>query len=169
MRKLLFGLLLTLSARAHPWKTSDKARLELAGAKDGFRLTLTNVGQRPLALVPPSGRWCHGWSVVVKDGAGESFGMMVPPGPAFLAEPQRFTQLAPQQTLTVSYRFADFLRVNRKTDKMEYLKAPALAEVGYTLQPDQELAHAFSLEGPAWTRLFHQADFLTPVSASLKF
>jgi len=108
---------------------------------------------------------------------------MVPPGPAFMAEPSRFRVLQPKETLTVSYRFDNFSRVNRKTDSLERLTQPATVEVAYVLQPDQELTQATqrgSLAAPgqgqsgqpldkAWTQLFQNADFLTPLRARLKW
>lgn len=173
-------LLLVLSgpAVASPWRTSNRAKLELSKVGDGFRLTLTNTQKRPLAVVPPASHWRHGWDVKVTDRQGEVYGLMVPPGPAFMAEPGCFQVLQSQQKITVNYRFADFLRVDRKTDSHVMLKEQDMVEVAYVIVPDQELTRATqrsfvnadplkSVPSP-WAKLFSQADFLVPVQARLK-
>jgi hypothetical protein len=179
---LCLCLSLTGPALGLPWRTSNQARLQVNQVPGGFQLTLTNTQRRPLALLPPSSGWCHGWEVRVQDRAGQDYGLMIPPGPAFMAEPSRFRVLQPQETLTVSYRFGDFSRVNRKTDSLERLTQPAVAEVAYVLQPNQELTQATqrgSLAPPvqgqsgqpldkSWTQLFQKTDFLTPLRTRLK-
>lgn len=179
-------LVLTTVATAEPWTTSDKARLEILKTTGGFQVRLTNLQSRPLAVVPPRGTWTHMWNVTVVDKAGREYGLLVPPGPAFLAEPDRFTLLDPNKSLSARFKFADFIRVDRATDTTEKLKSPAQVRVAYTFEPATELGHSMRmLEGPtsvqdpkpnpelqklkkAWKRLFTQADFLKPMSAGKK-
>lgn len=52
----------------------------------GFRVTLTDQ-QNPLAAVPINSGWTYCWKVVVKDAQGNEYGLVVPPGPAFMADP----------------------------------------------------------------------------------
>ena len=185
MRKRVLTFLLLMlagpaTAQKQRWRSSDKASLKIAKAPGGFKVTLTNLQARPLAVLPLSSAWCHGWNVRVADGLGNEHGLIVPPGAAFMPAPDRFRILQPKESMTVTFKFADFSRVNRQTDKLEALNVPATIRVGYVFQAAQELrwvsqrsslppeAAVKSSFGPEWTPLFEKADFLAPLQASLK-
>lgn len=182
---LLWFVLLTTVAPAESWTTSDKAKLEIKKAPAGFQVTLTNQQKKPLAVVPISSGWTHCWKVVVKDAQGKEYGLVVPPGPAFMTEPGRFTLLQPGKSMSARYKYKDFVRVNRQTDTVESLKKPAEVQVAYTFQPQDELKFGLRFASPpvvqggepdpqvkeiqkAWDNLFAKADFLLPLSSSLK-
>jgi hypothetical protein len=175
MRLVIFLLLLATGAiQAEPYRVSDKATLRLVAVKDGFKATLTNTHTRPLAVLPLSSGWCHHWDVKVRDGSGQEYGLLVPPGPAFMPTPDGFRVLKPKEALTATFAFSSFLRVNRQTDTVEKLKSPASVSVAYTFDPGPGLRAAprSSQEQPGfgkeWTKLFSQADFLKPLLTSLK-
>ena len=174
--RLIFILLLLTSAavQAQPYRVSDKATLKLVAGKEAFQATLTNTHTRPLAVLALSGRWCHHWNVAVRDGSGQDYGLLVPPGPAFMPAPGRFRVLKPGEAMTATFKFSEFVRVNRQTDTMETLKKPVMCNVAYTFEAsrDLDIVTRRNLEGsglgPEWSKLFGQADFLSPIKASLK-
>lgn len=175
MRLIVILLLLTATAvEAQSYRTSDKATLKLVAVKGGFQATLTNTHTRPLAVLALSGRWCHHWNVRVRDGSDQDYGLLVPPGPAFMPSPERFRVLKPGEAMTATFKFSDFVRVNRQTDTMETLKKPVMVSVAYTFDAsrDLDIVTRLNREGsglaPEWSKLFGQADFLSPVKASLK-
>lgn len=173
--RLILLLLLTLAVQAQPYGTSNKATLRLASVKGGFKATLLNGHSRPLAVLGLHSGWCDHWNVKVRDRSGNEFGLVVPPGPAFMPEPGRFRVLKPKESVSATFKFSDFTRVNRKTDTLESLKDPAGVTVEYTFEPARDLDMATRMSpnqkgfGPEWNELFGKADFLSPVKASLKF
>lgn len=172
--------LLILPAWAGAWKTSTAAQLSIKPKADGFIVSCKNTGSQTLAVLPLSSHWCHGWSIKVFDDKGREYGLVVPPGPAFMAEPDRFHLLKPKRVMRANFKYAGFSRVERSTDTIVSLKKPARIEVKYTMDPDTELANAMRImqpmtpnseppkPNPAWQKLFKEAVFLAPIGGSLK-
>lgn len=160
---LLYGWLIlsTVSVLAQsPWTSSDQARLSVRAATGGFTVTLTNVGKRPLAVLPMSSHWTHHWSVRVADREGHDHGLLVPPGPAFMPEPKRFSMLMPGESLSATHQYRDFSHLDRATGQTVALSRPARVIVRYTLDPKVELTRVG--DPKSWVPLFTKADFLLP-------
>jgi len=98
-----------------------------------------------------------------------------------MPEPGSFRVLMPEKSMSARYSFADFRRVNRQTDAIEALRAPAVIRVGYTFNAESgELDRVLKRSeppipksgdpsiAPEWTALFKKADFLSPLQSSLK-
>jgi hypothetical protein len=192
MHKILLLICLgmtALAATAEPYTTTTEAKLFLATVDKGFKATLVNSGGQALAVLPLSSTWCHHWEVKVFDGAGNEYGLTVPPGPAFMASPESFRILKPGQTMSATFKFKDFYRVDRQTDTVVPLQQPRRAQVQYTFQASHDLTTALSRQtsqptastsGPpashpssqdaikTWPALFKRASFLLPLKATLE-